>query len=89
MPKVATNKLEEVAKTGKLERKRLYTKIGKMLPDTKLPKMVMCVENPYQLFLEGYIRKCSCHLRAFRATADVANNGKSVIASKVAIFGNL
>jgi len=27
-------------------------------------------------------------LRAFRATADVANNGKSVIASKVAIFGN-
>ena len=36
-----------------------------------------------------YIRKCSCHLRAFRATADVANYGKSVIVPKVAIFGNL
>ena len=57
-----------------------------MLPDTKLPKMVMCIENPYQCFQRVY--KCSCHLRAFRATADVANNGKSVIASKVAIFGN-
>ena len=36
-----------------------------------------------------YIRKCSCHLRAFRAIADVANYGKSVIVPKVAIFGNL
>ena len=36
-----------------------------------------------------YIRKCSCHLRAFRAIADVANYGKSVIVPKVAIFGKL
>ena len=74
LPKLTTNWRGKVAK------------IGKMLPDTKLPKMVMCVENPYQCFQRVY--KYSCHLRAFRATADVANNGKSVIASKVAIFGN-
>ena len=36
-----------------------------------------------------YISKCSCHLRAFRAIADVANYGKSVIVPKVAIFGKL
>ena len=35
-----------------------------------------------------YIRKYSCHLRAFRAVADVANYGKSVVVPKVAIFGN-
>ena len=36
-----------------------------------------------------YISKCSCHLRAFKAIADVANYGKSGIVPKVAIFGNL
>ena len=66
---MATNKLEgescqkrrltnwrgKVAKNGnKLERKTFYAKIGKMLPDTKLPKMVICVENPYQCFQRVY-----------------------------------
>ena len=56
LPKLATKKLEgESCQNWQLTNWRgEVAKIGKMLPDTKLPKMVMCVENPYQCFQRVY-----------------------------------
>ena len=53
---MATNKLEgESCQKWQLKNWRgKVAKSGKMLPDTKLPKMVICVENPYQCFQTVY-----------------------------------
>ena len=87
---MATNKLEgESCRNWRLTNWRgKVAKIGGQNWQNVTKNGHVCRES-LPMLPEGIIRKCSCHLRAFRATADVTNNGKSVIASKVAIFGNL
>ena len=63
----------------------LHAKLGKMLPDI----VAKNGHNYVYIVFTNASRKYSCHIRAFRAIANVTNHGKSVIVPKVVIFGNL
>ena len=60
-----------------------------MLPDTLAKNGHNYVYTILTNASRKYTRRYSCHLSAFRAIANVANYGKSVIIPKDAIFGNL